>query len=108
MYGLCVSAGMSPEYFKRELRPYEADAFLAGASRRVRTSWEQTRLCVWGSLLPWIKGLRPGDVMSFDWDVDAVASVDPSAAASAREWAMCIEKMFDSHARYDSEASPRQ
>lgn len=35
---------MTPEYFKRELRPYEADHYLDGMYMRFRAGWEQSRM----------------------------------------------------------------
>lgn len=44
LYRYCVGLyGMSPEYFKNELRPREAEAYLEGAGMRRRDGWERAR-----------------------------------------------------------------
>lgn len=37
---------MAPEYFKRVLRPYEAEHYLDGVDKRRHDGWEQARLIV--------------------------------------------------------------
>lgn len=44
LYRYCVGLyGMSPWYFKTELRPREAEAYLDGAVMRRRDGWERAR-----------------------------------------------------------------
>lgn len=45
MYTHCVGlGGMRPEYFKRSLRPYEAEAYIKGVDMRNRAGYNQARM----------------------------------------------------------------
>lgn len=81
---------MSPEYFKKELRPYEAEAFMKGVEQAGRASWEQTRMQMFSALAPWSnKNLKPSDVLSFEWDKERAEAEAPKKEEidNAREWA---------------------
>ena len=83
---------MAPEYFKRELRPYEAEAFLKGVEQAQRDSWEQTRSVMYSNLAPWSKDLKPKDVMEFAWDKERAAADAPTRdeMESTRRWAESV------------------
>lgn len=78
---------MSPEYFKKELRPYEAEAFMKGVEQAGRASWEQTRMQMFSSLAPWSKNLKPSDLLSFTWDDETKVEATREEIDNAREWA---------------------
>ena len=59
---------MNPLYFKRNLTPFEAEAFLNGLSRRYRQSWEQARMVSYYAAAPLCKDLKMGDMPRFAWD----------------------------------------
>ena len=88
---------MSPEYFKRELRPYEAEAFLKGVEQAERAAWEQTRSVMYSNLAPWSKNLKVSDVMEFAWDKERAAADAPTREEieSAREWAAQAAEMLN-------------
>lgn len=81
---------MSPEYFKRELRPYEAEAFVKGVEQAGRAAWEQTRMQMYSALAPWSKNLKPSDLLSFTWDDETKVEATKEEIDSAREWAESI------------------
>ena len=78
---------MSPEYFKKALRPYEAEAFMKGVEQAGRASWEQTRMQMFSSLAPWSKNLKPSDLLSFTWDDETKVEATKEEIDNAREWA---------------------
>lgn len=88
---------MTPEYFKRELRPYEAEAFLKGVEQAERAAWEQTRGVMYSNLAPWSKNLKPTDVIEFAWDKERAAADAPTREEieSAREWASQAVEMLN-------------
>lgn len=88
---------MAPEYFKKELRPYEAEAFLKGVEQAQRTSWEQTRMQMFSALAPWLKNLKPSDVLSFEWDKERSDAEAPTREEidSVREWAAQATEMLN-------------
>lgn len=88
---------MAPEYFKKELRPYEAEAFLNGVEQAQRTSWEQTRMQMFSALAPWSKNLKPSDVLSFEWDKERAEAEAPTREEidSVREWAAQATEMLN-------------
>ena len=79
---------MEPTYFKQTLTPYEAEAYLKGIEQRGRASWEQTRMAAYCSLAPWIKDLKPSEVMKFAWDGETNTEAPTREEIdSVREWA---------------------
>lgn len=92
LYSWCVGHGMTPEYFKHHLRPYEAEAFLKGVELAQRAAWEQTRSVMYSNLAPWSKDLKPKDVMEFAWDNERSAADAPSREKmeSTRRWAESV------------------
>lgn len=83
---------MAPEYFKRELRPYEAEAYLKGVEQAERAAWEQTRSVMYSNLAPWSKNLKVSDVMEFAWDKERAAAEAPTREEmeSTRRWAESV------------------
>lgn len=80
---------MSPEYFKKDLRPYEAEAYLKGVEQAQRTSWEQTRLQMYSFLKPWSSDIKKDtDVLEFPWDKERAEAEAPKKEEidNAREW----------------------
>ena len=59
---------MNPQYFKADLTPYEAEAYVKGLTRRSREAWEQSRFMSFCILSPWNRDLKPDDLMSFPWE----------------------------------------
>ena len=53
---------MSPDYFKRELRPYEAEHYLEGVMMRKHDGWEQTRV-----VYDMLRG-KDSKPMTFPWE----------------------------------------
>lgn len=90
LYSYCVGHGMAPEYFKRELSPYEAEAFLKGVEQAQRASWEQTRMQMYSALAPWWKDLKATDILEFAWDKKTKVEATKEEIDSAREWAESI------------------
>lgn len=88
---------MTPEYFKRELRPYEAEAYLKGVEQARRVGWEQTRNVMYSNLAPWSKNLKATDVLEFAWDKEMAEATAPSREEieSAREWAAMAAEMLN-------------
>lgn len=86
---------MAPEYFKKELRPYEAEAFLKGVEQAQRASWEQTRMQMYSALAPWSKNLNPSDVLSFEWDKETKVEPTREEIDSTREWASQITELMN-------------
>ena len=88
---------MAPEYFKRELRPYEAEAFMKGVEQAGRDAWEQTRMQMYAALAPWSKNLKASDVVEFAWDKERADADDPTREEidSAREWAAKVATMLN-------------
>lgn len=85
---------MEPTYFKRELTPYEAEAYLKGIEQRGRASWEQTRMAAYCSLAPWSKDLKPSDVMRFAWDGETKTEATREEIEDVRNWATIIADKF--------------
>jgi hypothetical protein len=89
---------MAPEYFKRELRPYEAEAFLKGIEQAQRSSWEQTRLQMYSFLKPWSSDIKKDtDVLEFPWDKERAEAEAQTKEEidSAREWAKEATNMLN-------------
>jgi hypothetical protein len=88
---------MAPEYFKKELRPYEAEAFLKGVEQAQRTSWEQTRMQMLSSLASWSKNLKATDILEFAWDKERADAEAPTREEidSVREWAAQATEMLN-------------
>ena len=88
---------MEPTYFKRELTPYEAEAYIKGIEQRGRAAWEQTRVVAYCSLAPWSKDLKPADVMQFAWDKERADAEAPTREEidSVREWAAQATEMLN-------------
>lgn len=86
---------MAPEYFKRELRPYEAEAFLKGVEQAGRTSWEQTRMQMYSALAPWSKDLKATDILEFAWDKERADAPTREDIDFAREWAAQTAEMLN-------------
>lgn len=79
---------MSPEYFKRHLRPYEAEHYIEGVMMRKRDGWEQARLIV----SPWRN--KDAAPLVFPWEEEGVAEPTEEEINDVREWAaMIAEKM---------------
>jgi hypothetical protein len=85
---------MAPEYFKKELRPYEAEAFLKGVEQAQRTSWEQTRMQMYSALAPWSKNLKATDILEFAWDKEKSDAPTREEIESVREWAAQATEML--------------
>ena len=91
---------MEPTYFKRELTPYEAEAYLKGIEQRGRASWEQTRMDAYCSLAPWSKDLKPSDVMRFAWDgetTEATREATREEIEDVRQWAAMVATTINKH-----------
>lgn len=88
---------MAPEYFKKELRPYEAEAFLKGVELAERSSWEQTRMQMYSALAPWSKNLKETDIVEFAWDKERAEAEAPTREEieNAREWATEITAILN-------------
>lgn len=88
---------MAPEYFKKELRPYEAEAFLKGVEQAQRASWEQTRMQMYSALAPWSKNLKATDILEFAWDKERSEAEAPTREQidSVREWAAQATEMLN-------------
>lgn len=96
---MCVGNGMKPAYFKRELRPYEAEAYLNGIEQRGRAAWEQTRMAAYCSLAPWSKDLKPDDVVKFAWDGDAKVEATREEIEDVRNWAAKVAATINKHGK---------
>ena len=73
--------GMTPEYFKFQLRPYEAELYIEGLYMRHRAGWEQARLIV----TPWQgKDSKP---LTFPWETEAVDEPSEEEIEDVRQWA---------------------
>ena len=85
LYAQCVGlGGMSPEYFKKELRPYEAEHYIEGVMMRKRDGWEQARLIV----SPWSgKDSQP---LVFPWEQSEVAEPTLDEIEDVRQWAEAL------------------
>lgn len=92
---------MTPEYFKRELRPYEAEAYLDGVAKAERASWEQTRSVMYSNLAPWSKNLKATDILEFSWDKERVEAEAPTSEEidNVREWAAHAAELLNKHGR---------
>ena len=75
---------MPPEYFKRSLRPHEAEQYLDGLMMRQRAGWEQARLIV----SPWQgKDSKP---LTFPWETEAVDEPTEEEINDVRQWAAAV------------------
>lgn len=73
--------GMQPEYFRRHLRPFEAEHYLEGVYMRNRAGWEQARLIV----SPWSgKDAKP---MVFPWEKEEVEAPTQEVMDDLFDWA---------------------
>ena len=66
---------MDPNYFKRELRPYEAEAYLEGLEMQRRDGWEKTRVQSFYALSSCREGVDPKTFMPLPWDTKKAAKV---------------------------------
>lgn len=98
--------GMEPTYFKRELTPYEAEAYLNGVERRGRAAWEQTRMAAYCSLAPWSKNLKPADVMKFAWDGETNTEATREEIEDVRQWAAKVASIFNNHGKERHSSEP--
>lgn len=72
---------MTPEYFKFQLRPYEAELYIEGLYMRQRSGWEQARLIV----SPWRgKDSKP---LVFPWESDEIVAPTEEEINDVRQWA---------------------
>lgn len=78
---------MTPEYFKRVLRPYEAEHYIEGVMMRQRPGWEQARLVAHRSLMPWSKDLKMQDVAQFPWESEERVEATREEIEEAQQWA---------------------
>lgn len=83
---------MDTVYFKRCLRPYEAEAYLDGLENRGRAAWEQTRMTAYCILAPYSKDLKVGDVMKFSWDAEAPEATREQIE-DVRQWAVSLPQI---------------
>ena len=110
MYTHCVGlGGMRPEYFKRSLRPYEAEAYIKGVDMRNRAGYNQARMIcnMWRS--------EESDPIVFPWEnkEDVINASKPKPPTreeidSTREWASQITELINKkHGKqcYSSEAT---
>ena len=100
---------MTPEYFKMELTPYEAEAFLKGVEQARRVGWEQTRMQMYSALAPWSKNLKATDVLEFAWDKETAEATAPSREEidDARQWAAQVAETLNRNGRKSDSSTIR-
>ena len=80
---------MPPEYFKRSLRPHEAEQYLDGLMMRQRAGWEQARLIV----SPWQgKDSKP---LTFPWESEAVEPPKKEEIEDTLQWAAKVAEQLN-------------
>ena len=80
---------MAPEYFKRSLRPHEAEQYLDGLMMRQRAGWEQARLIV----SPW-QG-KDSQPLVFPWENERVEPPKKEEIEDTLQWAAKVAEQLN-------------
>ena len=80
---------MSPEYFKFQLRPYEAELYVEGLYMRQRSGWEQARLIV----SPWQS--KDSEPLVFPWESEVVEPPKKEEIEDTLQWAAKVAEQLN-------------
>lgn len=80
---------MSPEYFKRSLRPHEAEQYLDGLMMRQRAGWEQARLIV----SPWKS--EDSEPLVFPWESEMAEPPKKEEIEDTLQWAAKVAEQLN-------------
>ena len=90
---------MPPEYFKRSLRPHEAEQYLDGLMMRQRAGWEQARLIV----SPW-QG-KDSPPLTFPWEKEDAVAPTREEFDELMDWSIKAEEVLrERYGRHSSKA----
>jgi hypothetical protein len=97
-----VGNGMTPEYFKHHLRPYEAEAYMRGILIGQRAGWEQARMIV----SPWRD--KDSEPIVYPWeDQEEKPKVTKEDIDNVREWAAQVATMMNTNGRKGDSSKTR-
>ena len=80
---------MPPEYFKRSLRPHEAEQYLDGLMMRQRAGWEQARLIA----SPWKS--KDSEPLVFPWENEMAEPPKKEEIEDTLQWAAKVAEQLN-------------